>query len=397
MKVNIRGRLTRRALGGLLVAGATALTLVAPASVANAADSRALAWGMNNHWQLGSTVTDNRTRPGPVVGLTGADIVDLAAGGNSNAYGFGLALMSNGTVEAWGYNYDGQTGDGSASQRAFPVQAAGLTDVVAVAAGGLHSLALRSDGTVWSWGYNNYGQVGTDAGPRIRVPTQVAGITDVVAISAGSAHSLVVRADGTVWGWGLNNYGQLGDGTTTNTNVPVEAVALEGVRSVAAGVNHSLAVLIDGTVKAWGYDGNGELGDGSAGGHRTVPGIVNGLSNISQVDTTAQGSIALAADGTVSTWGGNSSGELGNGTSGGNRPTAGEVPDLADIAEVAGGSGHILALDSDGTVYGWGANGNGQIGDGSTTTRTAPVVVLNRRSHLTMVAAPVYSNFSYAG
>ena len=124
--------------------------------------------------------------------------------------------------------------------------------MVAIAGGDSHSLALKSDGTVWAWGYNGCGQLGDGSTTNRLTPVQVSGLTGVVAIAGGGSHSLALKSDGTVWAWGCNDYGQLGDGTTTNRLTPVQVSGLTGVVAIAGGGAHSLALKSDGTVWAWG-------------------------------------------------------------------------------------------------------------------------------------------------
>ena len=163
----------------------------------------------------------------------------------------------------WGYNGDGELGDGTTADRLLFGTVGGLGGVVQVAAGDAHSLAVTSAGTVWAWGGSLYGQLGNGTTADSSVPVQVKGLTGVVAVAAGYGHSLALRDDGTVWAWGLNGAGQLGNGTTGNTQpTPVEVAGLTGVTKIAAGGLFSLALRSDGTVWAWGGDGTGEMGDG---------------------------------------------------------------------------------------------------------------------------------------
>ena len=182
-----------------------------------------------------------------VSGLT--DVVAIAAGGYS------LALKSDGTVWAWGYNGHGSCGDGlegaaRPSIRDTPVQVTNLSGVVAIAAGALHGLALKSDGTVWAWGLNDAGLLGAAGGGQLgdgtmttrSTPVPVMGLGGVVAIAAGSGHSLALQDDDTLWAWGVNGFGQLGDGTTTARLTPVPVRGLVDVIAIAAGHWHSLAL-----------------------------------------------------------------------------------------------------------------------------------------------------------
>ncbi|MGB9849149.1 MAG: Ig-like domain-containing protein, partial [Moorellaceae bacterium] len=178
------------------------------------------------------------------------------AGGDNHS----LAVKSDGTVWAWGWNYYGQLGDGTTINHTTPMRVTNLTGVVAVAAGIYHSLALKSDGTAWAWGWNGYGHLGDGTTTNRTAPVQVQGLTGVVAVAAGGYHSLALKSDGTVWAWGRNYEGQLGDGTTTNRYTPVQVKNLTGVVAVAAGYYHSLALKSDGTVWAWGRNYEGQLG-----------------------------------------------------------------------------------------------------------------------------------------
>jgi alpha-tubulin suppressor-like RCC1 family protein len=222
----------------------------------------------------------------------------------------------------------------------------GLTGVVAIAAG----VYLKSDGTVWA------GKV---------TPAPVPGLTGVVAVAAGASHSLAVKSDGTVWAWGTNGYGELGNGTVTPSATPVRVTGLTGVVAVACGDYHSLAVKSDGTVWAWGYNGVGELGNGTFTGSAT-PVQVTGLTGVVAVGGGSWHSLALKSDGTVWAWGWNYDGELGNGAFAPNSiATPAQVPGLTGVTAIAAGSWHSLALKSDGTVWAWGLNNTGQLGNGA--------------------------------
>jgi alpha-tubulin suppressor-like RCC1 family protein len=266
-----------------------------------------------------------------------------------------------GLVYAWGYNGDGELGDGTTTNRNVPVPVNGLGDVVSVAAGGPHSMALLSDGTVSEWGFG------------ATTPVAVNGLTNVTAISAGAFHSLALRSDGTMSAWGYNGSGQLGDGTTTSRPTPV-AVALVGanVASISAGGYDSLA-LFNGTVAAWGDNFYGQLGSTNGSLFSDAPRVIGNLPNVTAIAAGAYHALALVSDGTVRAWGWNGYGQLGDGSTG-LAPTV-EVSGLSGVKAIAAGYGHSLALLSDGTVRAWGDNDNGQLGDGTTVRRYTPVAV----------------------
>jgi len=146
---------------------------------------------------------------------------------------------------------------------ATPVAVSGLSTVTAIAAGARHSLALLSNGTVMAWGANGNGQLGDASIKNSDVPVAVSGLSGVTAIAAGGGHSLALLSNGTVMAWGANEWGQLGDGSTKDRHVPVAVHALSAVTAISAGGAESLAVLSDGTARSWGGNGYGLLGNGS--------------------------------------------------------------------------------------------------------------------------------------
>jgi uncharacterized repeat protein (TIGR01451 family) len=209
-------------------------------------------------------------------------------------------------------------------------------------------------------------------------------------IAAGSAHSLRLFEDGTVWAWGWNEYGQVGDGTTTDRSAPVPVSGLTRVVAVAAGDNFSLAVRNDGTVWAWGDDGMGQLGDGTTAYSRIVPLQVNEITGAVKVAAGHYHSLALRSDGTVWAWGSNNSGQLGDG-SWTNRSAPVQVSGLTSVVAVAAGYYFSLAVKSDGTVWGWGDNGAGELGDGTQASSNVPVQVIGLKGVLAVGAGDNHS------
>jgi len=277
-------------------------------------------------------------------------------------------------VWCWGYNYYGQLGDGTTTNRLTPVQVQNLSGVVQVAEGLYHTCALKQDNTVWCWGSNDYGQLGDGTTTQKLTPVQVQNLSGVVQVATGSYHTCAVKQDGTVWCWGNNAYGRLGDGTTINRYTPVQVKNLTGVVQVAAGGSHTCALRQDGTVWCWGWNSYGQLGDGTT-INRYTPVLVQNLSGVVQVTVGGYThTCALKQDGTVWCWGDNHSGKLGDGTTT-DRYTPVLVQNLSGVVQVTGGYAHTCALKGDGTVWCWGQNYYGQLGDGTTTQRLTPVQV----------------------
>jgi alpha-tubulin suppressor-like RCC1 family protein len=262
--------------------------------------------------------------------------------------------------------------------------------VTAIAAGDLHGLALKSDGSVWGWGFNYYGQVGNGrSGSNVLSPVRVSGLSGVVAISAGHGGftSYALKADGTVWAWGYDGLGQLGNGTSDENPhpLPVKVSNLTGVVAIGAGSSHALAARSDGTVRAWGSNQYKQLGATTTATCTsyqfpcsTTPIQVQSLTGVSAVAGGGNFSLALKSDGSVWGWGENGYGQLANGTTtlfgGVTKPTKAK---LSSVIAIAAGDKHTLALRSDGMVLAAGSNQWGQLGTGTFNDSSNPVKVIN--------------------
>ena len=290
------------------------------------------------------------------------------------------ALRADGTVWTWGGNEHGRLGDGTNSPRFTPVQVKELSGVIAISQG----LALRADGTVWAWGWNPDGQLGDGTNKDRRTPVQVQNSSGIMAVSNGGCnYSLALREDGTVWAWGKNENGNLGDGTYENRGTPVQVSGLNGVMAISA-YHNSFALKKDGTVWAWGNNSIGGLGDGTT-THRNAPVQVQGLDGVTAISAGSAHTLALRNDGTVWAWGANLHGQLGNGTateydtvthSHPPHPVPIQVQNLNGVTAVSAGTQHSLALKNDGTVWAWGRNIDGELGDGTFVDKHSPVQVV---------------------
>lgn len=233
-----------------------------------------------------------------------------------------------------------------------------------ISGGSGFAVSLVSDGTVWSWGSNRYGQLGVGHNAERLTPAQAQDLDQVETIEAGFRSGFAMKRDGTVWSWGANQFGQLGLGTTTNTNRPQPIPGLSGVASISARMGyHTLALKDDGTVWAWGDNDHGQIGDGTVNTVRTTPVQVNGLTDVAAISTGGYHSLALKEDGTVWAWGFNKEGELGDETLT-DRPIPVQVHGLSRIKAISAGNYHNIALDEDGYIWTWGRNSQGMLGPG---------------------------------
>ena len=351
------------------------------------ADGSVWTWGSDVSGKLGDNqVTESYTNtthdsflplrvhgPGNVGYLT--SVIAISAGEGHN-----MALRSDGTVWMWGYNAFGQLGNGTTNDAYTPVQVSGLSNVVAVSGRAYHCLALKSDGSVWAWGWNAYGQLGDGSTITSLVPLPVPGITNPAGISAGYTISLARMSNGTVRVWGTGRKGELGQGpSTTASYAPIQVVGLSNVVSVSADFQEPEALKSDGTIWMWGWNNLGQLGDGTA-LDTNLPTQVLGLTNMIFAGATGdRDNCAIGTNHTVWTWGRNYNGQLGIGsTDAVAHPFPVQIPAFgnADVIMVQTPDWHSLALESDGTLWGWGSNDHGQLGNGTTNDAWSPGPVL---------------------
>jgi len=323
-------------------------------------------WGYNYAGQLGDGTTRNRTTPVVVPGLSG--VIAAAAG-----YGHSIALKADGTVWTWGDNRDGQLGLGDTRDRRTPTQVPGLTDVIAVEACDFNTIALKSDGTVWAWGVI-YADIYAETS---NIPVQLE-ISDVTAIAAKNSDTLALKSDGTVWAWGYyasDSYRRFYD-ITIDRETPVQIANLTDVTAIATGGYHNFAWKSDGTVWGWGSNSWGELGFDSETIECIMPVEVPALSGAAAIAANSVSTFVLKPDGTVWVCGvSNFGARVGDGTLE-YQSTPMQVPGLSGITAVAAGFAFAAALQADGTIWCWGDNAFGQLGDGTTFDSSYPVQIV---------------------
>jgi alpha-tubulin suppressor-like RCC1 family protein len=354
-------------------------------------------WGYNFYGQLGNNDNSGANKPSPVTVLDANNRAvtgrtDIAAGADHTC-----AVTPTGGVECWGDNGNGQLGnnDNTGANRfttVAVVDAGGvpIAGVAAVTAGAFHSCALTSAGRVICWGDNSNGQLGNNDNTLVNKYSAVdvvdatnTPITGVTALASGGYFTCALFSGGAVKCWGDNSKAQLGMGTTGGQSlIPVAVMNLgSGVASIAAGVFHACAITTAGTAKCWGYNADGQLGDNST-TTRPAPAAVSGLgSGVARIAGGQFHTCAVSTAGALTCWGDDSKGQLGINSTGGRSLIPAAVSGLGSgVATVATGGLHTCALTTAGAVMCWGNNNAGQVGDNSTTTRPAPVGVLNGQS-----------------
>jgi alpha-tubulin suppressor-like RCC1 family protein len=282
-----------------------------------------------------------------------------------------------GNLWVWGNN-NGYLGTNDGTNRSTPVTTfAGGTNWKQVSRTSNHTAAIKTDGTLWTWGNNGAGALGTNGGAT-NVPVQVFGNhTNWKQVSCGILETAAIKTDGTLWTWGRNPFGGLGVNDTTRRETPVTTFAGgTNWKQITTGYNYITAIKTDGTLWTWGMNGNGKLGVNDTTNRATPVTTFAGGTNWKSVGDSinfSSISIAIKTDGTLWTWGNNGSGQLGT-NGGGDRYTP--VTTFAggtNWKQSSGGANHTAAIKTDGTLWVWGNNPEGQLGVNDTTNRATPV------------------------
>jgi len=367
-------------------------------------------WGYNNRGQLGDGTSGPSARKSSPVQIGSSSWTAVSAGYDHNA-----AIRSDGALFTWGYNSSGQLGDGTIISRSSPVQI-GSSSWTAVTTGVAHSAAIRSDGRLFTWGSGNNGRLGDGTTVNKSSPVQI-GSSSWTAVSAGSYHNAAIRLGGSLFTWGFNGPGQLGDGTTAARSSPVQ-LGSSSWTAVSAGASHTVAIRSDGGLFIWGLNNNGQLGDNAAtkvnrsspvqlgssswtavsagrfmtaairsgGGLFTWGATSYGMLG-EQIDlgstfswtTISAGTywnVAIRSDGGLFTWGYQSFGRLGNGVQGYSGVSSPVQIGSSSWTAVSSGLNHGGAIRSGGTLFMWGRNQTGYIGDGTIfANRSSPVQI----------------------
>jgi alpha-tubulin suppressor-like RCC1 family protein len=312
---------------------------------------------------------------------------------------FTCGLMADQTVRCWGRNVDGANGDNSTTNNSIPTPVrtntlAILSSVTSLSVGAYHACAVVG-GNVYCWGQNLYGQLGHNSNVSKSTAYLVTGITNATSVGAGGYHSCALLDDRTVKCWGHNAQGQLGDNTVTERWTPVSVSGLTNVTALTVGSRYNCALLTDSTVRCWGHNATGQLGDNST-TNRTTSVAVSGLTNVAKIAASVDhynwhdnwgSTCALKTDGTVWCWGHNGQGQLGDNTwtdrllpvqvqrDDNNDGTCTEGA-LTNATDITIGARVGCAILSDTSLRCWGYNGSYKLGEGGTTNKKCAVPVL---------------------
>jgi alpha-tubulin suppressor-like RCC1 family protein len=383
------------------------VTSTAPPAITAQPQNRAVALGQTATFSVtassGSAITYQWSRDGvAIAGASGASYTTAATVAADDGARFAVVAT----------NAAGPTNSTPATLTISNLPPAIISQV---SAGFFHSVVRKSDGSVWSWGTTGNGLRGVGSDPVTpALPTRAknsdgTSFVGVVDVSAGYSHTMAVKGDGTVWGWGwgYNNCGVIGDGSLALRASPVQPKDAAGVPftsavQVSAGLHYTLALKSNGSVWAWGCGSYGRLGDGAAVSRLNPVAVVapggGAFNGVAKVAAGQNHSLALKTDGTVWAWGRNAYGNLGDGTT-----VNAAIPVRADITPgvaltgvvgISAGFEHSVAVKSDGTAYAWGYNASGQLSDGSTAARSRPTLVKdvagNALNGIVAVAAGAY-------
>ncbi|MFN8930424.1 MAG: RCC1 domain-containing protein, partial [Alphaproteobacteria bacterium] len=340
-------------------------------------------WGSNWWGVLGNGTNTDSSTPTPVTLPAGVTSFTSLAGGG----GHGCGIGNNGRAYCWGQNGAGQLGDGTDTNRTTPTQVilpAGVTSFTSIAAGWAHTCGIGNNGRAYCWG-GGY-TIGNGTWSHSTTPTQVtlpAGVTSFTSIAANYYHSCGIGNNGRAYCWGTNWYGQLGDGTTTDRNTPTPVPLPDGVTSftsITAGWEHSCGIGNNGRAYCWGFNEWGQLGDGTT-TNRATPTLVPlpaGVTSFTFVGAGSHHNCGFGNDGRAYCWGNNGDGQLGDGTiTSRATPTLVTLPaGVTSFTSISAWGGfHTCGIGNNGRAYCWGGNWWTQLGNGTTTGSLTPTLV----------------------
>jgi len=353
-------------------------------------ESQLWAWGRNNNGQLG--ISDINHRSSPIQTIAGGiNWSKISAGGYHT-----VAIKSDNTLWTWGRNESGNLGDNTTIHRSSPVQTiAGGSNWSSVAGGYSITGAIKTDGTLWVWGKNNYGQLGDNSITNWSSPVQtIAGGSNWSSFySGGASFSGGIKTDGTLWVWGRNDLSLLGDNTQIHRSSPVQTIAGgTNWKQAAGGTDHTAAIKTDGTLWVWGRNINGQLGINSTTAPVSSPiQTISGGTNWRTLATGIYNTMAIKTDGTLWGWGWNPYGVLGDNSTIWKSSPVQTVAGGTNWAQVSTGY-NTAAIKTDGTLWAWGRNSYGQLGDNTVIGKSSPVQTIASGSNWATVSVGFYQH-----
>jgi alpha-tubulin suppressor-like RCC1 family protein len=328
-------------------------------------------WGYNPHGTIGDNTSLEKSNP--VQTVTGGINWKFSGGGLSYTQ---AAIKTDGTLWTCGYNYWGCLGDNTNIKRSSPVQTVAFgTNWKQVASGYFQTGAIKTDGTLWTWGNNSSGQLGDNTILHKSSPIQtVAFGINWKQFAGGFDHCAAIKTDGTLWTWGNNASGQLGDNTIVTKSSPVQTIVFgSNWKQVSCGLNYTAAIKTDGTLWAWGLNSNGQLGDNTIVKKSSPVQTVAFGTNWKQVTCNETHMAATKTDGTLWIWGLGTTGQLGDNTILSKSSPVQTVAFGTNWKQVSAGYKFTACVKTDGTLWAWGSNGFGQLGNNTITNRSSPV------------------------
>ncbi|MCX5984910.1 MAG: RCC1 repeat-containing protein [Chloroflexi bacterium] len=349
------------------------------ATVSGTLEGTALCWGANGSGQLGDGT--NSVRSVPTTVSTSLTLQGISAGYRHTCAVTASSTFSvAGLAKCWGLNANGQLGDGTTSDATLPMSVAGSITWSALVSGGAstgsHSCGLAQNGAAYCWGTNPVGQVGDASIASRNSPSLVTGSVKWQSISVGASHTCGITSGLAPSCWGKNESGQLGAGYSSVRPLPADIGGGFAWTTLSVGDLHSCGIVGSGAAYCWGDNASGQLGDGTT-TSRTVPTRVLGGLTWKAISAGYAHTCGLTLSGIAYCWGANLEGQIGDGTigAGNGRQAPTLVAGLLTWATVSAGTSHTCGTTTASVAYCWGWNGDGQLGDGNTTSRTAPVAV----------------------
>ncbi|MBA2611991.1 MAG: T9SS type A sorting domain-containing protein [Bacteroidetes bacterium] len=284
-----------------------------------------------------------------------------------------LAIRADGTLWSWGNGYHG---NGQNLNSKLTAEQVGTdNNWKSIAAGSFNILGIKNDNTLWAWGANYNGQCGNGTYNTIlTTPTQIGTDNNWKTVSVGVYHCVGIKADSTLWVWGGNYSGQLGDGTNIDKNTPIQIGTSHDWKSIATGHYHTVAIKTDGTIWAWGNNTYGQIGDFSSSNNRYNPEKLGTDTDWKTCGAGLNHSMAIKNNGTLWMWGANNAGQLGNGaTTATYNPT--QLGTATNWQTVSGETDQSFAIKTDSTLWAWGYNAYGDLGDGTNSNKLTPTQI----------------------